>query len=76
MVIIARSRNDNGCWTSRRQCGLNRLLGESFGSALPVSLLPDRSFAGLFGSECELQAESRMCGAIGPEATPRRLRGA
>ena len=36
--------------------GWNLPRGESFGSALPVSLLPDRSFAGLFGHEHELEA--------------------
>ena len=31
MVIIARSRKDNRCWTSCGRGGLSLLLGESFG---------------------------------------------
>ena len=54
--MIARSRDDNGSWTIRGRGGLILFRRESFGSALPVSLLPARSFAGHFGSECELEA--------------------
>ncbi len=43
MVIIARSRNDNGCWTIRGGVALDLLLGESFSPILGRRLLNSRA---------------------------------
>jgi len=49
MVIIARSRNDNGCWTIRGREALDSVLGESFSPILRGRVIHARSFPA-FGS--------------------------
>lgn len=55
MVIIVRSRNDNGCWTIRGGVALDLLLGERFARLRSGGLSFTRTFSAFDPWGCGLE---------------------